>query len=69
MKNQLRVLRAQRNWSQADLADRLEGLKAVGECDRDGQVRSESAAGVQTGAIVRDDDRSYFFRRSLASQP
>ncbi len=23
MKNQLRVLRAQRNWSQADLADRL----------------------------------------------
>ena len=24
MKNQLRVLRAQRNWSQADLAQRLE---------------------------------------------
>jgi putative transcriptional regulator len=24
MKNQLRVLRAQRGWSQADLADRLE---------------------------------------------
>lgn len=24
MKNQLRVLRAQRNWSQADLADRLQ---------------------------------------------
>jgi putative transcriptional regulator len=24
MKNQLRVLRAQRNWSQADLAERLE---------------------------------------------
>jgi putative transcriptional regulator len=24
MKNQLRVLRAQRDWSQADLADRLE---------------------------------------------
>ncbi|HEY0784262.1 MAG TPA: helix-turn-helix transcriptional regulator [Acidobacteriaceae bacterium] len=36
MKNQLRVLRAQRNWSQADLAERL-------------QVSRQSVNAIETG--------------------
>ena len=56
MKNRLKVLRAERDWSQADLAVRLEVSRQICQRDRDGEVRSQLAAGVQAGAAVWDED-------------
>ena len=44
MKNRLRVLRAERDWSQADLAGEAPGLAPDRERDRERALRSEPAA-------------------------
>ena len=43
VKNRLRVLRAERDWSQADLAERLSGLPPDRERDRERALRPEPA--------------------------
>ena len=43
--NHLRVLRAERGWSQAELAERLSVSRQTVNAHRDRQVRPQSASG------------------------
>ena len=60
VKNRLRVLRAEREWSQQDLADAARGLAPERQRDRDRQVRSLAAARVPHRRPVRPADRGDF---------
>ena len=57
VKNRLRVLRAEREWSQQDLADAARGLAPERQRDRDRQVRPLAAARVPHRRPVRPADR------------
>ena len=46
MKNRLRVLRAEQDWSQAELADKL-GVSRQGQRRRNGEIRPQPAACIQ----------------------
>ena len=50
MKNRLRVLRAEREWSQADLAQRLEVSRQSVNAIETGKYDPSLAAGLQTCA-------------------
>ena len=46
MKNRLKVLRAERDWTQAELAERLEGTGVTSNMLHPGAVRYYQEAGV-----------------------
>ena len=52
-KNRLKVLRAERDWSQGDLAERLASLPPERQRDRDRPLRSEPAARLPHRRAVR----------------
>ena len=71
MKNRLRILRAERNWSQADLAERLEVSRQSVNAIETGKFdpslslafRAARLFGLRIEEIFHDDDR-----RSLATE-
>ena len=66
MKNRLRVLRAERDWSQAELAGRLGGIAANDQRPGGREVRSRvSSAGLQD----RPGCSAGPWRRSSAATP
>jgi DNA-binding XRE family transcriptional regulator len=63
MKNRLRVLRAERDWSQADLAERLEVSRQSVHAIEKGKFDLSLPPGIPFGSAVRDANRANLCRR------
>ena len=64
MKNRLRVLRAERNWSQADLAERLEVSRQSVNAIETGKFDPSLPLAFRLARRLRNHHRSDLLRRS-----
>ena len=62
MKNSLRMLRAERNWSQADLAEKLGVSRQSVNAIETGRFDPQPAAGVQAVQAFCSAHRDHLFR-------
>ena len=65
MNNRLKILRAERNWSQGDLAEQLEISRQSVNAIETGRYDPSPPPRLPHRAPVRPADRSHFFRRKL----
>ena len=68
MKNRLKVLRAERDWTQADLANALEVSRQTINAIEKGKFAPSLPLGVQMCASISDVDRGDLFGRRVSMQ-
>ena len=66
MKNRLKVLRAERNWSQADLADKLGVSRQTINAIETGKYDPSLPLALKIGRLVAQPVEAIFFLEELA---